>query len=60
VICRPLDWGADMVIQSLTKYYEGHNIMTGGDTIGVNRCNIMTTIFRTFEKYTRTAGYTVA
>ena len=30
VICRPLDWGADMVIQSLTKYYEGHNIMTVG------------------------------
>ncbi|CAL1163109.1 unnamed protein product [Cladocopium goreaui] len=33
VICRPLDWGADMVIQSLTKYYEGHNIMTGGAVI---------------------------
>jgi len=33
VICRPLDHGADMVIQSLTKYYEGHNIMTGGAII---------------------------
>jgi len=33
VMCRPLDWGADMVIQSLTKYYEGHNIMTGGAVI---------------------------
>merc|ERR1712241_357017 len=33
VICRPLDHGADMVIQSLTKYYEGHNIMTGGAVI---------------------------
>eukprot|EP00439_Symbiodinium_sp_Y106_P040349 s3612_g4.t4 len=32
VICRPLDWGADMVIQSLTKYYEGHNMMTGGQS----------------------------
>merc|ERR1711934_74845 len=30
VICRPLDHGADMVIQSLTKYYEGHNMMVGG------------------------------
>merc|ERR550539_1931577 len=30
VICRPLDHGADMVIQSLTKFYEGHNMMTGG------------------------------
>jgi len=33
VILRPLDHGADMVIQSLTKYYEGHNIMTGGAVI---------------------------
>jgi len=33
VICRPLDHGADMVIQSLTKYYEGHNMMTGGAVI---------------------------
>merc|ERR1712013_365541 len=33
VMCRPLDHGADMVIQSLTKYYEGHNIMTGGAVI---------------------------
>jgi len=33
VILRPLDWGADMVIQSLTKYYEGHNMMTGGAVI---------------------------
>merc|ERR1719389_727886 len=30
---RPLEWGADMVIQSLTKYYEGHNMMTGGSVI---------------------------
>jgi len=33
VICRPLDHGADMVIQSLTKVYEGHNMMTGGAVI---------------------------
>merc|ERR1712241_1034006 len=33
VILRPLDHGADMVIQSLTKYYEGHNMMTGGAVI---------------------------
>merc|ERR1712050_376120 len=25
--------GADLVIQSLTKYYEGHNMMTGGAVI---------------------------
>merc|ERR1712079_544258 len=33
VICRPLDHGADLVIQSLTKYYDGHNIGTGGAVI---------------------------
>merc|ERR1712151_1253838 len=33
VMCRPLDHGADMVIQSLTKVYEGHNMMTGGAVI---------------------------
>merc|ERR1712046_72310 len=33
VMVKPLEWGADMVIQSLTKYYEGHNMMTGGAVI---------------------------
>jgi len=33
IILKPLDHGCDMVIQSLTKYYEGHNIMTGGAVI---------------------------
>merc|ERR1719408_46238 len=33
VMLRPLDHGCDMVIQSLTKYYEGHNLMTGGAVI---------------------------
>jgi len=33
VMVKPLDHGCDMVIQSLTKYYEGHNIMTGGGVI---------------------------
>lgn len=33
VIMRALDHGADMVIQSLTKFYEGHNMMTGGAVI---------------------------
>jgi len=32
-IVRPMDWGADLVIQSLTKYYDGHNIGTGGAVV---------------------------
>ncbi|KAF4677091.1 Cystathionine [Perkinsus chesapeaki] len=30
VICRPMDFGADVTLQSTTKYYDGHNITTGG------------------------------
>ena len=33
VICRPLDHGADITLQSTTKYYDGHNITTGGGLI---------------------------
>jgi len=33
IILKALDHGADMVIQSLTKFYEGHNMMTGGAVI---------------------------
>jgi cystathionine beta-lyase/cystathionine gamma-synthase len=32
-ICRPLDHGADLCIQSMTKYYDGHNITNGGALI---------------------------
>jgi len=37
VILRALDHGADMVIQSLTKMYEGHNMMTGGAVISASQ-----------------------
>merc|ERR1719321_96983 len=33
VILRAMDHGCDLVIQSLTKYYDGHNITTGGAVI---------------------------
>ena len=33
VICRPLDHGAHITLQSTTKYYDGHNITTGGGLI---------------------------
>jgi len=34
---RPLDWGADLVLQSLTKYYDGHNIGAGGAVIAATK-----------------------
>jgi len=36
-IVRPMDWGADLVIQSLTKYYDGHNIGTGGAVVSATK-----------------------
>jgi len=33
VICRPIDLGCDIVLQSTTKYYDGHNITVGGAVI---------------------------
>lgn len=32
-LMRPLDLGTDMVIQSTTKYYDGHNVTIGGAII---------------------------
>lgn len=34
VILRPLDHGVDLVIQSTTKYYDGHNMTVGGAVVG--------------------------
>lgn len=32
-ICRPTDFGADITMQSTTKYYDGHNITVGGAVV---------------------------
>ncbi len=34
VVCRPLEWGADVVIHSATKYLGGHTDATGGVAVG--------------------------
>jgi cystathionine beta-lyase/cystathionine gamma-synthase len=33
-ICRPLAWGADLVVHSATKYIGGHSDVTGGVVVG--------------------------
>ena len=33
IILKPLDYGVDIVIQSTTKYYDGHNMTIGGAII---------------------------
>src|SRR3954471_1888017 len=34
VVCRPLQWGADLVVHSATKYLGGHADATGGVVVG--------------------------
>jgi O-acetylhomoserine/O-acetylserine sulfhydrylase-like pyridoxal-dependent enzyme len=34
VVCRPLEWGADVVLHSATKYLGGHTDATGGVALG--------------------------
>src|SRR3954447_2701780 len=34
VVCRPLAWGADVVVHSATKYLGGHSDVTGGVVAG--------------------------
>ncbi len=33
-VCRPLEWGADLVVHSATKYLGGHSDATGGIVAG--------------------------
>lgn len=33
-VCRPLEWGADLVVHSATKYIGGHSDATGGVVVG--------------------------
>ncbi len=30
VLCRPIEWGADIVVHSTTKYMDGHAVQVGG------------------------------
>jgi len=34
VVCRPLQWGANLVVHSATKYLGGHSDATGGAVVG--------------------------
>jgi len=37
IIQRPIELGADLVIQSTTKFYDGHNITVGGAVISATK-----------------------
>ncbi len=36
-LCRPFDWGADIVVHSLTKYISGHGTIIGGIIVDSNK-----------------------
>jgi len=36
-LCRPIEWGADIVVHSLTKYISGHGTIVGGALVDSNK-----------------------
>ena len=39
VLCRPIEWGADIVTHSTTKYMDGHGVSVGGVIVDSGRFN---------------------
>ena len=39
VLCRPIEWGADIVTHSTTKYMDGHGATVGGVIVDAGRFN---------------------
>ena len=35
-LCRPIEWGCDIVVHSLTKYISGHGVIIGGMIVDSN------------------------
>src|SRR5262249_57203339 len=38
-LCRPIEWGADIVLHSATKYIDGHGTSIGGIVIDAGKFN---------------------
>ncbi len=39
VLCRPFEWGADIVVHSTTKYMDGHAVQVGGALVDSGNFN---------------------
>lgn len=39
VLCRPIEWGADIVIHSTSKYMDGHAVQVGGVIVDSGKFN---------------------
>ncbi len=55
--CRPLEWGADVVIHSTTKYMDGHATSVGGVIVDSGRCDWNTYADKYPELTTPDASY---
>ena len=40
ILCRPLEWGADIVTHSTTKYMDGHAAALGGCIVEIGRAHV--------------------
>ncbi len=41
-LCRPMEWGCDIVVHSLTKYISGHGTIVGGALVDSNKFDWVT------------------
>ena len=41
VLCRPIEWGADIVTHSTTKYMDGHGVAVGGAIVDAGKFDWM-------------------
>ena len=39
ILCRPIEWGADIVVHSTTKYMDGHAVQVGGVIVDSGKFN---------------------
>lgn len=39
VLCRPIEWGADIVVHSTSKYMDGHAVQVGGVIVDSGKFN---------------------
>lgn len=50
VLCRPIEWGADIVIHSTSKYMDGHAVQVGGVIVDSGKFNFTNGNFPDFTE----------
>lgn len=55
-LCRPVEWGADIVLHSTTKYFSGHGASLGGVVVDGGKFNWGTDRFKDFRPFVEQKG----